>query len=76
MDIVAVNGGCRCKAPEGKITGVTLLGNAGELEFTQDDQGLKVKLPAQGAMMYAYALKISDLKTNPPAIRCRQSWRI
>jgi hypothetical protein len=36
------------------------------LEFTQDDQGLKVKLPSQGALKYAYALKISGLKMNPP----------
>ena len=31
---------------EGKITSVTMLGNAGELQFTQDGEGLKVKLPA------------------------------
>jgi alpha-L-fucosidase len=54
------------KAPEGKITSVTLLGNDGELQFTQDDQGLKVKLPAQGALKYAFTLKISGLKMNPP----------
>jgi alpha-L-fucosidase len=54
------------KAPEGKITSVTLLGDDGKLEFTQDDQGLKVRLPAQGARKYAYALKISGLKMNPP----------
>ena len=54
------------KSPAGKITSVTLLGNAGKLEFTQDDQGLKVKLPAQGAMKYACALEISGLKMNLP----------
>lgn len=53
------------KAPEGKITSVTLLGNSSKLEFTQDAEGLKIKLPAQGALKYAYALKISGLKVNP-----------
>lgn len=54
------------KAPEGRITSVTLLGAAGPLEFKQDTEGLKVKLPAQGALKYAFALKISGLKVNPP----------
>ena len=53
------------KVPEGKITGVTLLGDAAKLDFTQDDQGLHVNMPAQGARKYAYALKISGLKMNP-----------
>jgi alpha-L-fucosidase len=54
------------KAPEGKITSVALLGDAAPLEFTQDDKGLKIKMPAQGARKYAFALKISGLKMNPP----------
>ena len=53
------------KAPEGKVTSVTLLGNPGELQFTQDDQGLKVQMPPQGSLKYAYALKIEGLKLNP-----------
>jgi len=53
-------------APDGKITSVTLLGNPGKLEFMQDDQGLKVDLPQKGPLKYAYALKISGLKMNPP----------
>jgi alpha-L-fucosidase len=54
-------------APEGKITSVTLLGNSGELPFTQDDKGLTVTLPATPPCDYAYAIKISGLKMNPPA---------
>ncbi|MGA2233124.1 MAG: alpha-L-fucosidase [Tepidisphaeraceae bacterium] len=53
------------KSPEGKIESVTLLGHDGNLEFTQDDQGLKVKMPAQRPCNYAYSLKITGLKMNP-----------
>jgi len=54
------------KAPEGKIDRVTLLGSSGNLEFTQDAAGLKVKLPAAAPCKYAYVLKITGLKMNPP----------
>jgi alpha-L-fucosidase len=54
------------KAPEGKIERVGLLGHPGELEFTQDAEGLKVKMPAQQPCKYAFALKIDGLKMNPP----------
>jgi alpha-L-fucosidase len=54
------------QAPEGKITSVSLLGNQGNLEFTQDADGLKVKLPAAAPCKYAYTLKIAGLKMNPP----------
>lgn len=54
------------KSPEGKITAVTLLGHEGNLEFTQDAVGLKIKLPATAPGKYAYALKITGLKMNPP----------
>jgi alpha-L-fucosidase len=49
-----------------KIKTVTMLGNKGKLEFTQDDTGLKVKLPAVAPGKYAYVLKITGLKMNPP----------
>ena len=45
---------------------MTLLGHDGELQFTQNDQGLKIKMPAQNGLKYAYALKITGLKMNPP----------
>jgi len=54
------------KAPEGKIDSVTMLGSDGNLEFTQDAAGLKVKLPAAAPCKYAYVLKITGLKMNPP----------
>lgn len=53
------------KVPEGKITTVTLLGHPGELKFTQDAEGLKVKLPADKPCDYAFSLKITGLKMNP-----------
>jgi alpha-L-fucosidase len=50
----------------GKIETVTMLGSDGNLEFTQDAAGLKVKLPAAAPCKYAYVLKITGLKMNPP----------
>lgn len=50
---------------EGKITAVSLLGGASNVEFSDDDTGLKVKLPAAAPCKYAYTLKIIGLKTNP-----------
>jgi alpha-L-fucosidase len=53
------------KAPEGKIQKVELLGHKGNLEFTQDADGLKVRFPADKPCDYAYVLKISGLHTEP-----------
>ena len=53
-------------SPEGKIATVTLLGSDDKLEFTWDATGLKVKLPATAPCKYAYVLKITGLKMNPP----------
>jgi hypothetical protein len=39
-----------------------LLGHQGPLEFTQDAEGLKVKMPADRPCDYAFALKITGLK--------------
>ena len=50
----------------GKVAAVTMLGSDGNLEFTQDAAGLKVKLPAAAPCKYAYVLKITGLKMNPP----------
>ncbi len=38
---------------------VHMLGVDGALAFTQDQAGLKVKLPAQKPCQYAYAFKIN-----------------
>lgn len=54
------------KAPEGKIRSVTMLGNKGELHFTQDASGLKVDLPSVPPCENAYTLKITGLKMNGP----------
>ena len=53
-------------SPAGKIDTVTMLGSPGKLQFTQDAAGLKVKLPAAAPCKYAYVLKITGLKMNPP----------
>jgi alpha-L-fucosidase len=49
-------------APPGKIAKVELLGYNGALEFKQDAEGLKVKLPAKPPCEHAYALKITGLE--------------
>ena len=50
---------------EGKVKGVSLLGG-GKLDFVQDENGLKAQLPATAPCKYAYVLKITGLKMNPP----------
>jgi len=50
----------------GKVSQVTLLGGTGQLKFTQDVPGLRVELPATAPCRYAYVLKITGLKMNPP----------
>jgi alpha-L-fucosidase len=50
-------------APAGKVTKVEMLGNDGTLEFIQDENGLKVQLPAQPtAKSAAYVFKITGLR--------------
>jgi alpha-L-fucosidase len=50
------------KAPAGKLKSVRLLGYSGTLKFTQDEEGLKIKLPAGKTGDYPFALKITGLK--------------
>jgi alpha-L-fucosidase len=54
----------------GKITGVTLLGHEGRLEWTRDGDGLTVRLPAEKPCDYAVALKITgeDLRGFKPEL--------
>jgi alpha-L-fucosidase len=52
---------------DGKVEKVELLGHPGELDFTQDSDGLKVKFPADKPCDFAFALKITGLKIPPPA---------
>jgi alpha-L-fucosidase len=47
---------------EGKVEKVELLGHKGDLEFTQDADGLTVKFPSDKPCDFAYALKITGLK--------------
>jgi len=54
------------KTKEGEVSEVTMLGNEGKLEFTQTASGLQVYLPAAAPCKYAYVLKITGLKMNPP----------
>jgi alpha-L-fucosidase len=50
------------KSLAGKIDAVTLLGHQGALEFQQDEEGLRVKMPAEKPCEHAFALKITGLK--------------
>lgn len=49
----------------GEVQAVQLLGAPGACNFTRDDAGLKVALPATAPCQYAYVLKITGLKMNP-----------
>ncbi|MBC7914628.1 MAG: alpha-L-fucosidase [Pyrinomonadaceae bacterium] len=53
---------------EGKINKVELLGYTGNLVFTQDSEGLKVKFPTQKPCEYAYVLKITGLQLSAGSI--------
>ncbi len=46
-------------AAAGKVTRVELLGHFGDLNFSQDDSGLRVNLPADKPGEHAYSLKIT-----------------
>ena len=54
----------------GKITGVSLLGYAGQVKWTHDADGLAVQLPAEKPCDYAVALKITgeDLRGFKPEL--------
>jgi len=43
-----------------------MLGADKPLAFTQDATGLKVELPATAPCQYAFVLKLTGLKMNPP----------
>jgi alpha-L-fucosidase len=49
-------------AATGKSSKVTMLGGKGKLAFTQDAEGLTVKLPATKPCDFAFCLKIEGLK--------------
>lgn len=46
----------------GKVSGVELLGHNGKLEFSQNETGLNINLPAEKPCDYAYSFKITGLK--------------
>jgi alpha-L-fucosidase len=50
----------------GAVAAVSMLGADGPLQFTQDEAGLTVTLPPSPPCKYAYTLRISGLKMNPP----------
>lgn len=50
----------------GRIERVGLLGHAGDLEFSRDDDGLKIQLPARPPGRHAVAFEIVGLRMNPP----------
>jgi alpha-L-fucosidase len=52
----------------GHVAGVTLLGAGGPLKFAQDSAGLTVTFPPTPPCKFAYALKVTGLKTNPTTV--------
>ncbi len=46
----------------GKIESITLLGKSGGLDFTQDKQGLTIKLPAEHSGSIAWSFRITGLR--------------
>jgi len=54
----------QAKAPIGRVSAVSMLGSKEELSFSQDANGLKVKLPPNPPCDIAYTLKITGLKIN------------
>jgi alpha-L-fucosidase len=52
---------------EGEVTVVTLLGHDGKLDWSRNEDGLTVRMPARKPCDYAYALKIEGLKLNAQA---------
>jgi alpha-L-fucosidase len=53
------------QVPQGNITDVSLLGDKDKLKFKQSEAGLTIDLPGSPPCKYAYAFRISGLKTNP-----------
>jgi alpha-L-fucosidase len=56
------------KAPIGRVSTVSMLGSKDKLSFSEDANGLKVKLPHNPPCDIAYTLKISGLKMNTPTL--------
>lgn len=51
--------------PAGTITGVSLLGATGNLDWTQTEQGLLVTLPEQKPCEHVFVLKIAGSELRP-----------
>jgi alpha-L-fucosidase len=49
----------------GKVAKVELLGHPNALHFSESDQGLRIELPTAPPGHYAWALRLTGLKTNP-----------
>ena len=48
----------------GEVTGASLLGHHGKLEWSRNENNLRVRMPAQKPCDYAYAVKIEGLRTR------------
>ena len=59
----------RSAALEGKVEGVSLLGNTNAIAFSYEDAGLKLTLPAEAPGLTPAVLKITGLKMNAPGTR-------
>ena len=56
---IVVRSLARVPEAQGKVTGVSLLGHAGNLKWQHDAEGLTVAMPAQKPCDHAYVLKIT-----------------
>jgi alpha-L-fucosidase len=66
LNIQSLNSG---KFDAGQIASITMLGLSGTCAFTQDADGLKVRMPASAPKsLYAFALKIALKGTLPDAV--------
>jgi alpha-L-fucosidase len=61
---VTITSLAQAKLTEERVTTVSMLGSKDNLSFTQDNNGLKVNLPANPPGDIAYTLKIGGLKMN------------
>jgi len=53
----------------GEVTRVTLLGHDGGLDFVQDEEGLKVAMPAEQPCEHAFSLKITRAQTQKASFK-------
>ncbi|MCX7012650.1 MAG: alpha-L-fucosidase [Candidatus Sumerlaeota bacterium] len=59
---------------QGEISDIRLLGHDGKLEWTRNEDGLVIQMPAEKPCEHAFAFKIAGLKTNASADVSNLPW--